>query len=114
MSFIPNYLNACVYSQKIPFGQMIDSQRLLGHIKKNSWLASLAFDKKWAGGRFFFKFLLIFNALILGPKRDFLAQYRYFLYISKYDSYRYFRTQFRNLLTQLTTVNRSTTYIRAP
>jgi hypothetical protein len=87
---------------------------ILGHIKKNSWLASLAFGKKWAGGRFFFKFLLIFNALVLGPKRDFLAQYRYFLYISKYDSYRHFRTQFRNLLTQLTTVNRNTTYIRAP
>jgi hypothetical protein len=46
--------------------------------KKNSWLASLAFAKKWAGGRFFFKFLLIFNALVLGPKLDFLAQYRYF------------------------------------
>jgi hypothetical protein len=36
--------------------------------KKNSWLASLAFAKKWAGRRFFFKFLLIFNALVLGPK----------------------------------------------
>ena len=46
--------------------------------KKNSWLASLAFAKKWAGGCFFFKFLLIFNALVLGPKLDFLAQYRYF------------------------------------
>ena len=32
----------------------IDSAVSLGHIKKNSWLASLAFDKKWAGGRFFF------------------------------------------------------------
>ena len=30
VSFIQcNYLNACVYSQNIPFGQMIDSQRLL-------------------------------------------------------------------------------------
>ena len=38
-------------------------------------------------------------------KRDFLAQCIYFLYISKYDSYRHFRTQFCNLLTQLTTVN---------
>jgi hypothetical protein len=28
--------------------------QLLGHIKKNSWLASLAFAKKWAGGGFFF------------------------------------------------------------
>jgi hypothetical protein len=36
------------------------------------------------------------------------------LSISKYDSYRHFRTQFRNLLTQLTTVNRNTTYISAP
>jgi hypothetical protein len=59
----------------------------------------------------FFKFILIFNALVLGPKLDFLAQYRYFLYISKYDSCRHSRTQFRNLLTQLTTVNRNTTYI---
>jgi hypothetical protein len=48
--------------------------------KKNSWLASLAFAKKWVGGRALFKkkFLLIFNALVLGPKLDFLAQYRYF------------------------------------
>ena len=45
--------------------------------KKNSWLASLAFAKKWAG-RLFFKFILLFNALVLGPKLDFLAQYRYF------------------------------------
>ena len=29
---------------------------VLGHIKKISWLASLAFAKKWAGGRFFFNF----------------------------------------------------------
>jgi hypothetical protein len=30
LSFIQcNYLNACVYIQNIPFGQMIDSQRLL-------------------------------------------------------------------------------------
>ena len=27
------------------------------------------------------KFLLIFNALVLGPKLDFLAQYRYFFYM---------------------------------
>ena len=52
--------------------------------KKNSWLASLAFAKKWvggwAGGRVLLKIkiLLIFNALVLGPKLDFLAQYRYF------------------------------------
>jgi hypothetical protein len=50
----------------------------LGHIKKNRWLTSLAFAKKWAGGRIFFKFLLIFNALVLGPELDFIAQYRYF------------------------------------
>ena len=60
--------------------------------KKNSWLASLGFGKKWAGGQ------------KLGD---------IFLYISKYDSYRHFHMQFLNLLTQLTTVNRNTTHIIA-
>jgi hypothetical protein len=62
-----------------------------------------------------FKFILIsFNALSWVRNWIFLLStvYRYFFIYFK-NSYRHFRTQFRNLLTQLTKVNRNTTYIRA-
>jgi hypothetical protein len=41
----------------------------------------LSFCQKLGGRAEFFKFILIFNALVLGTKLDFRAQYRYFLYV---------------------------------
>ena len=58
----------------------------LDHIKKKLVsVLTVAFAKKWEGGRFFFLNYIIFNALVLSPKLDLLAQYRYFSNIeSKY------------------------------